>query len=264
MHQAAAGQHVLVVWENTSAEPDVKSLVLPLREVVGSSGSVATESAHMLVQSSLPSSKYDLALLGMCFPFAREASLDLLSEILRVLKPSGQLVVASSNVDSVASNLRLSGFADVRVVGNLNLTDEQKAVSDAVVKEIAAIKPDFELGSSMPLSFASNAVTSDELADPDDLLTEDDKVKPDAASLKVCGTTGQRKACKNCSCGLKEELESEDQAAKDVAKKDFKSSCGNCFLGDAFRCASCPYAGMPAFKPGEKVKLMDSTLLDAI
>ena len=72
----------------------------------------------------------------------------------------------------------------------------------------------------------------------------------------MCGTTGKRKACKDCSCGLKEELDS----GKEIKKKDFTSSCGSCYLGDAFRCGSCPYLGMPAFNPGDKITLSNRQL----
>ncbi len=41
-----------------------------------------------------------------------------------------------------------------------------------------------------------------------------------------CGTssTGVRKACKNCSCGLAQELEQEEH---NTAKQTVKSSCGS-------------------------------------
>ena len=145
------------------------------------------------------------------------------------------------------------------------------------------------------------------MIDEDNLLDEEDVLKPEASSLRgrsnitskiihfviitwrndnisVCGTTGKRKACKDCSCGLAEELNGAAPQAKPA-----NSSCGSvrtmkfnilicknsdnvsslnklnknrlmfqCYLGDAFRCASCPYLGMPAFKPGEKVVLPSS------
>ena len=41
----------------------------------------------------------------------------------------------------------------------------------------------------------------------------------------VCGTTGKRKACKDCSCGLAEELAMEGE--KTVNTKVATSSCGS-------------------------------------
>lgn len=41
----------------------------------------------------------------------------------------------------------------------------------------------------------------------------------------VCGTTGKRKACKDCSCGLAEELAAENKPK--VATENAKSSCGS-------------------------------------
>lgn len=198
------------------------------------------------------------------------------------------------------SALRLSGFVDlsqckVLETGNqlgpvfrsgleklgVSLTEEDLA--NIGIAQIEAKKPAYEVGASSQLSFASKlkrdvkpAVSEDtakvwslsagdmldddiDLMDSDTLLAEEDLLKPDPASLRSnCGpNSGRKKACKNCTCGLAETLEDEGQ---ETTQKPATSSCGSCYLGDAFRCASCPYLGMPAFKPGEQIRLSDRQL----
>ncbi|KAG0370592.1 cytokine-induced anti-apoptosis inhibitor 1, Fe-S biogenesis-domain-containing protein [Gamsiella multidivaricata] len=139
-----------------------------------------------------------------------------------------------------------------------------------------------------------------ELEDEDDLLDESDLTKPTKEQLAApeCGPDSlKKKKCKNCTCGMESEGEPEDEQQQDVDMADSsvgpvpqeaivasnsnrwkesaitevvpkalqpKSSCGNCYLGDAFRCGSCPYIGMPAFEPGQKVQLGGSMLKDDI
>ncbi|XP_070575043.1 anamorsin homolog [Ptychodera flava] len=193
------------------------------------------------------------------------------------------------------SAVKLSGFVNVSEPKTLEPTEDDlstiksslKTTSDVSVVEILCNKPAFEVGSSSQLSFTkkprietdkpkldNNAakvwtlsafdMADDEvdLVDQDDLLDDDDFLKPDPSTLQAdCGTgSGKRKACKNCSCGLAEELENEGKTEKKSTKQSTTSACGNCYLGDAFRCASCPYLGMPAFKPGEKVSLSNRQL----
>ncbi|KAM9816568.1 anamorsin isoform X4 [Syngnathus typhle] len=201
--------------------------------------------------------------------------------------------------EKLMSAIKLSGLVAVAEVSNTQLTSEAlKTLLTATGYHgntltrvrLSAAKPNFEVGSSssIKLSFGKNTpqpgrlaldpntikmwtLSANDMNDDDDadlvdsdaLLDEEDLKKPDPVSLKapICGggAIKKKKACKNCTCGLAEELEESKGQQTNLPK----SACGSCYLGDAFRCASCPYLGMPAFKPGEKILLENSTLTDA-
>lgn len=126
------------------------------------------------------------------------------------------------------------------------------------------------------------AAESPQLADPTAFLTEQDKQRPECVFPDPSTGRPQkrRRACKDCTCGLAELEEEESKGGgqgalsndnpafflegdddipdhlktattgvegiwpvdkRAEAKKT--SSCGSCYLGDAFRCGSCPYLG---------------------
>merc|ERR1712072_560032 len=165
----------------------------------------------------------------------------------KALKPGGRLAVSASAPGQLAMNLMIAGFVDVKTEEN-----------EAGVK-VTANKAGYQTSASAKLKVTPGASVwtvgaddgdDNEMIDEDDLLTQEEiAVKP---VLPACGPKSEgKKACKNCSCGYAEELD------KAVASGEVpvKSACGSCYKGDAFRCATCPYRGTPAFEPGEKVKL---------
>mmetsp|Transcript_58859 Transcript_58859/g.137033 ORF Transcript_58859/g.137033 Transcript_58859/m.137033 type:complete len:281 (+) Transcript_58859:88-930(+) len=123
------------------------------------------------------------------------------------------------------------------------------AASDSVQVEFSCLKPSWKEGAVAALPNSG----AEELINEDELLGE----VPNPVGKGKSDCSSQPKACANCTCGRKE---LEDKVGAEEAKKRLeqgkeRSACGSCYLGDAFRCESCPYRGLPAFKPGTKVEL---------
>jgi hypothetical protein len=150
---------------------------------------------------------------------------EILSEVFRVLKKNGILEAKGlSELD-----LMSVGFSDTKISNNF----------------VIAKKPDWNVGQTFSIKKSWTLSLDDDTMDEDSLLKPEDLVKP--KKTEKCDT--KKKACKDCSCGLKEEQEVKIQTTP------VKSNCGSCGLGDAFRCGGCPYLGLPPFKPGEKIEI---------
>ncbi|KAF8915841.1 cytokine-induced anti-apoptosis inhibitor 1, Fe-S biogenesis-domain-containing protein [Mucidula mucida] len=202
----------------------------------------------------------------------------LLSQLLSALTPLGTLHLQNTTSHSpIASELTLSGFTVLSAPSSPTIMAQKPAQAPSVSKPVMLpLRKKTDSAAKKALWTLSAPGTPS--IDSEALLTESDRARPCEPITNISNAPRRKKACKNCTCGLAEleaeELKqskvvlldgSENGAAREVSQDErarliknapkATSSCGNCYLGDAFRCASCPYLGLPAFKPGEKVEI---------
>jgi anamorsin len=166
--------------------------------------------------------------------------------------------VPSSDIGAVRLRMAMVGLLNVR-----------QLESDATA--LCGDVPNHALGAKTTLADAwktaahaarnGEALSNAELVDEDELLDRDGIAPGAAVDGEGCAVdeSGKRKPCKDCSCGL-----ANASADAPMPLKKAGEGCGSCSLGDAFRCASCPYLGLPPFKPGERVELPTSLMTSDI
>jgi len=177
-------------------------------------------------------------------------------------------------------NVAVSNAGPAVATAAVQLNGKPKSVDMAVEKPSGVGFVDFsdDFGEPMITGEDDEEDDDDELIDEDTLLADVDMNAVHVPKECAPRVGKRRRACKDCTCGLAQKIEAEDAAkranadaqlktlklgADDLAEVDFTvqgkvGSCGNCSLGDAFRCDGCPYIGMPAFKPGEEVRLLNN------
>jgi len=171
-----------------------------------------------------------------------------LAQCLEKLRPGGCVLAwLGGMTESQASQLETTGLFAGAI--NSRVGDKLPSKSGHFVVEFSCLKPTWTTGASATLPGAAAA----ERINEDELLGE--VPQPVGKGKSDCST--QPKACTNCTCGRKEleDKHGAEEAKTRLEQGKERSSCGSCYLGDAFRCDGCPYRGLPAFKPGSKVEL---------
>jgi len=273
-----------VIATATAPAADVEAKLTTLR---AAGGDVALEQLDRLHLARLEDSSVQSVLVGYFDPVDTTLSMEQLAKLAKVLAPGGEMVLrepttgeGARDASALTSALTLSGFTSVEAVAE---GADGAAVPN--MQQVRCKKPAFQTGGQRRLlSFAKKKaapkgpsaetkkvwkISGDDFDEEDDdgLLSDDGEGLLDTEDVAMATTAPnasdcapKKRACKDCSCGRAEIEAAEDAEAEQAADKPLagpvaSSACGNCYLGDAFRCSSCPYLGMPSFKPGEQVEL---------
>ncbi|KAH9323680.1 hypothetical protein KI387_018319, partial [Taxus chinensis] len=239
----------------------------------------------VLTQANLPEKQlqFDSSSLDVVVFISERSEFDKLNwtiELARVAKPGGVVLIQTpvTKEDQVTKmhaslerHLLLAGFVAPEIASCVDGVCSVYGLQSFMIK---AQKPTWETGSSFtlkkksviePHSFPKPDIAGlkldmnddlEDLIDEDSLLSEEDLKRPVMPTVDDCEVGTMRKACKNCTCGRAEMEEKQEKSALTANQlNNSQSACGSCGLGDAFRCSSCPYKGIPPFKLGEKVSL---------
>lgn len=267
---------VLVIATATAPAAEVETKLTALR---ATGDEISLEQLDRLHLAKLVDSSVASVLVGHFDPVDTSLSTEQLAKLAKVLAPGGIMTLrepaGARDSASLSTALTLSGFTSITA---------HAPAAGSTLLEVTCKKPAHEVGaSSRVLSFAKKKpaggagpsaatkkvwqISGDDFDDDGDEMVEDDSLldsedlamQTTAPEPEDCST--KKRACKNCSCGRAEDeaaadaVEEEGGVPKPLAGPVASSACGNCYLGDAFRCSSCPYLGMPAFQSGEKVTM---------
>ena len=183
----------------------------------------------------------------------------LLSSLVPYMSSSCETVVTVSAGEAGASSAgeEDADFGAVHtafLLAGLTVTGESRGAKDSSRAFTASLSA-AEAGVAIPAKQQEGEVDEDDLLSAASSLVP---LPPAPAGVKEKGADdcGGRKACDNCSCGRAEvEAGMTEEELKNAPPSS--SGCGSCGKGDAFRCASCPYLGKPAFKAGEEKVVLD-------
>jgi hypothetical protein len=177
------------------------------------------------------------------------------------------------NYKAQTLNAIMTGFIENDTKTGYSKPESLASTTTILRKQTTSSKKKHMFKRAIDLSALGDDEDENDLVDENSLVSSSVLGRPiviPAACATTAGGKKRRKACKDCTCGLKEleqqELEQQQQQQSVVTLNldeeiDFTvpgkpvGSCGSCALGDAFRCDGCPYLGLPPFKPGEIVSV---------